>query len=101
MPPMAPAWDLDKVLLFICPGVFEPFSDKDLHTITKKSLFLVVLATAYRVSGLQSLFIMVSKKGHDLFLAYIKSLIPYTALDSNLFPKFSRLKPLREFAPGF
>ena len=101
VPPTAPAWDLDKVLLYLRSGVFEPLSDKDLHTITKKTLFLVSLATAKRVSELQALSNIVSKKGHDLFLSYTKSFIPKTASDSNLLPRSFRLKSLREFAPGF
>ena len=50
-----PSWDLVKVLEFLKSPVFEPLHQASLHDLTRKTLFLTVLASAKRVSELQAL----------------------------------------------
>ena len=44
-----PPWDLDAVLRHLMSDAYEPLSSQSLRTVTKKTLFLVALATAKRV----------------------------------------------------
>ena len=41
-----PSWDLPKVLNFLRLSPFEPLSTASLRDITRKTLFLIALATA-------------------------------------------------------
>ena len=50
-----PSWDLLTVLTFLRSSPFEPLSNASLRDITRKTLFLVALATAKRVGELQAL----------------------------------------------
>ena len=50
-----PAWDLLKVLDYLRSSVFEPLSNASLRDLTRKTLFLVALATAKRVGEIQAL----------------------------------------------
>ena len=55
-----PSWDLEKVLDFLRSPVFEPLSSCLLCDLTRKTLFLVSLATAKLVGEIQALSRMVS-----------------------------------------
>ena len=55
-----PTWDLLKVLTYLRSSVFEPLSNASLRDLTRKTLFLVALATAKRVGELQALSRFVS-----------------------------------------
>ena len=48
-------WNVDVVLSFLCSGRFEPLSRSSLRDLTRKTLFLLALALAKRVSELQAL----------------------------------------------
>ena len=48
-------WNLDVVLRFLCSSRFEPIDNSDILDLTKKTLFLVTLALAKRVSEVQAL----------------------------------------------
>ena len=48
-------WNLDVVLRFLCTSRFEPINESSLVELTKKTLFLVTLALAKRVSEIQAL----------------------------------------------
>ena len=50
-----PAWDLVEVLEYLKSLVFEPLHQSSLRDLTRKTLFLVTLASAKRVSELQAL----------------------------------------------
>ena len=50
-----PSWDLLKVLEYLKSPVFEPLHQSSLRDLTGKTLFLVALASAKRVSELQAL----------------------------------------------
>ena len=50
-----PAWNLITVLEFLKSSIFEPLRQASLRDLTRKTLFLVALASAKRVSELQAL----------------------------------------------
>ena len=50
-----PVWDLDKVLFALRSAPFEPLEAASLRDLTKKTLFLVSLATAKCVGELQTI----------------------------------------------
>ena len=50
-----PSWDLDAVLWHLMSSAFEPLESVSLRAQTKKTLFLVSLATAKRISEIQAL----------------------------------------------
>ena len=54
---------------------YEPLESQSLRTLTKKTLFLVALATAKRVGELQALLNIVSSIGDDLVVTYKLSFV--------------------------
>ena len=50
-----PAWDLSRVLRYLNSPEFEPLPQASLRALSLKTLFLLALATAKRVSELQAL----------------------------------------------
>ena len=48
-------WNLDVVLKFLCSDKFEPLKEVSLLNLTKKTVILVALALAKRISELQAL----------------------------------------------
>ena len=50
-----PSWDLNKVLVYLRSSVFEPLQSVSLRALSKKTLFLLSLATAKCVGELQAL----------------------------------------------
>ncbi|XP_064120443.1 uncharacterized protein LOC135225117 [Macrobrachium nipponense] len=50
-----PGWNLDVVLRFLMSGKFEPIQECSFRDLTRKTLFLVALATARRVSEIQGM----------------------------------------------
>ena len=66
-----PSWDLEKVLEFLCSPVFEPLASCSLRDLMQKTLFLVSLATAKRVGGIQALSHMVSFSSTSAGLSYV------------------------------
>ena len=48
-------WNLDVVLKFLCSSKFEPLNSASLLSLTKKTLILVTLALAKRLSEIQAL----------------------------------------------
>ena len=55
VPHIALSWDLDVVLRHLMSSEYEPLEHLSLRALTKKTLFLVALATAKRVGELQAL----------------------------------------------
>ena len=49
------AWNIDVVLRYLCSEKFEPMEKTPLKELTKKTLFLLAMALAKRVSELQAL----------------------------------------------
>ena len=97
--PLAPKWDLAFVLSHMCKAPFEPFDKASLLYLSVKTVFLVTLATARRVSevhafsidsdhlrfsNLHGSLILMTQLG---FLA--KNQLPSRAPDSIKIPKLS------------
>ena len=77
-PQVPPSWDLDAVLRHLMSSAFEPLESVSLRALTKKTLFLVSLATAERVSEIQSLSKRVAAIGNDLMVSYLPHFIAKT-----------------------
>ena len=78
-PPQAPSsWDLDAVLRHLMSSAFEPLESVSLRALTKKTLFLVSLATAKRVSETQALSKAVAAIGNDLVVSFLPHFIAKT-----------------------
>ena len=95
-----PSWDLDKVLRHLMSSTCEPLESQGLHTLTKKVLFLVDLATAKRVSELQALSWVVPSSGDDLVLSYLPFFVAKTESPSNPLRRSFRPKALSDLAHG-
>ena len=95
-----PSWDLDKMLHHLMSSAYEPLESQGLRTITKKTLFLVALATAKRVGELQALSRVVPSSGDDLVLSYLPFFVAKTESPSNPLSRSFRLKALSDFAHG-
>ena len=86
-----PTWDLLRVLSLLCGSPFEPLESCSLRDLTRKTLFLLSLATARRVGELQA----VSSSGGDLFLFYLPEFRAKSESSSNPLPHSFRVRSLR------
>ena len=96
-----PSWDLDAVLRHLMSLAFEPLETVSLRALTKKTLFLVSLATAKRVSEIQALSKTVAAIGKDLMVSYLPHFIATTERVDAPVPRSFRILSLRESAGGF
>ena len=97
-PQVPPSWDLDAVLRHLMSSAFEPLEPVSLRTLTKKTLFLVSLATAKRVSEIQALSKLVAAIGNDLVVPFQPHFIAKTECVDAPVPRSFRVLSLREFA---
>ena len=93
-----PSWDLDVVLRHLMSSAFEPLEQCSLRALTKKTLFLVSLATAKRVSEIQALSKTVAAIGNDLVVSYQHHFVAKTERADAPVPRSFRILSLREFA---
>ena len=77
---------------------YEPLESLSLRTLTKKTLFLVALATAKRVGELQALSKCVSSVADDLVVLYLPHFVAKTECADALLPLSFRVRSLRDFA---
>ena len=96
-PQAPPSWDLDVVLRHLMSSAFEPLEPVSLRALTKKSLFLVSLATAKRVSEIQALSKTVAASGNDLVVSFLPHFIAKTERVDAPVPRSFRVLSLREF----
>ena len=82
------------------PESFVPLGSKDLRTLTKKTLFLMALATARRVGELQALSNVVPSSGDDLVVLYLPYFVSKTENSSNPIPSSFKIPSLFDFAYG-
>ena len=75
-PQAPPSWDLDAVLRHLMSSAFEPLESVSLRALTKKTLFLVSLATAKQVSEIQALSKTVAAIGNDLAVSFQPHFMP-------------------------
>ena len=92
-------WDLDIVLRHLKGSDYEPLEQASFRHLTKKTLFLVALATAKRVGELQALSQSVSFSGSDAFLQYVPEFVAKTSTIEHPVPRDFRLKAISS-APG-
>ena len=86
------------MLRHLMSSAFEPLESVSLRTLTKKTLFLVSLATAKRVSEIQALLKTVAAIGSDLVVSFQPHFIAKTkCVDAPVLRRFHILE-LREFA---
>ena len=97
--PSSPApWDLSKVLGYLSGAPFEPLDKASLLDVTKKTLFLLALATAKRVGELQALSYKISKQGNDIWVSYLSGFVAKTESAANPLPRTFRVRSLHDFA---
>ena len=89
-----PSWNLDVVLKALTLAPFEPLRSTSFRNLTKKTLFLVSLATAKRVGELQALSRTVVQQGGDLLVSYLPEFVAKTETASNPLPREFRIKSL-------
>ena len=97
-PQAPPSWDLDAVLRHLMSSAFEPLESVSLLALTMKTLFLVSLATAKRVSEIQALSKTVAAIGNDLMVSYLPHFLAKTERADAPVPRSFRVLSLREFA---
>ena len=92
-----PPWDLLRVLSLLRGSPFEPLDSCSLRDLTRKTLFLLSLATGHRVGELQAVSSAVSSSGGDLFLSYLPKFRAKSESSSNPLPRSFRVRSLRDF----
>ena len=88
------------VLRFLRASTFEPLSSLSLRSLTKKVLFLVSLATAKRVGGLQALSCVASFSSSGACLSYVPKFVAKTEPALNPLPRSFVVTSLDDFAAG-
>ena len=97
-PQAPPSLDLDVVLRHLMSSAFEPLESVSLRALTKKTLFLVSLATAKRVSEIQALSKTVAAIGYDLVVSFQPHFIAKTVRADAPVSHSFRVLSLRESA---
>ena len=90
-----PSWSLAKTLEYLKGPVFEPLGSCDWRNLTKKTLFLVALATAKRIGELQAISHSVSFQSEDAVLSYLPEFVAKTETLKNPVPRSFKLKSLK------
>ena len=94
------SWNLDVVLKYLCSGIFEPLSSSSLRNLTLKTLFLLALASAKRVSELQALSKVVGFRGEDCIVKYVDVFVAKTESLENPIPRSFIIKGLAPLTEG-
>ena len=71
-----PKWSLDIVLKYLASDVFEPLEHTDFMSLTLKTVFLIALATAFRVSELHALSVAADCCRHNVDGSYTLQTCP-------------------------
>ena len=95
-----PSWDLPSVLNFLRSSPFEPLSSASLRDLTRKTLFLISLATAKRVGELQALSHRVSLSSSSAGLSYVPEFVAKTETAIRPLPRSFEVQSLEDFAAG-
>ena len=95
-----PTWDLNKVLNRLMSPPFEPLQEATLRNLTKKTLFLVALASVKRIGELQAISSRVAKTSIDRSLSYLPEFVAKTETESNPIPRNFIIKALSDYAAG-
>ena len=92
-----PPWDLLVVLQFLCGPPFEPLDTASLRSLSQMVLFLVSLATAWRVEELQAVSREVSFSGSDAYLSYLPEFRAKSESAVNPLPRSFCVRSLNDF----
>ena len=95
-----PAWNLLTVLEFLKSPIFEPLRQASLRDLTRKTLFLIALASAKRVSELQALSRTVSFSSSGAAVAYVPEFLAKTESALRPLPRSFDIPSLSDFAAG-
>ena len=95
-----PSWDLLKVLEYLKSPVFEPLHQSSLRDLTRKTLFLVALASAKRISELQTLSRIVSFSSSAAAVSYVPEFSAKTETAVRPLPRTFAIQSLSDFAAG-
>ena len=98
-PRVFPSWDVNQVLTYLSGAPFEPLGQASFRNLTKKTLFLVSLATVKCVSELQAISVEVGTSplpSSDLLLSYLPNFVAKTESESNPIPRSFILKLLKD-----
>ena len=89
-----PSWDLDKVLSYLASDKFQDMGSISLDLLTKKTLFLVALATAKRLGELQAVSSVIATNQDDFMLSYLPEFLAKTETSESPVNRVFRLKSL-------
>ena len=95
-----PSWDLNVVLTFLRSSSFEPLTTISLRDFTRKTLFLLSLATAKRVGEIQALSRRVSFSSSAAGLSYVPEFVAKTESALRPLPRSFEVPSLGDFAAG-
>ena len=95
-----PSWDLPSVLNFLRSSPFEPLSSASLRDLTRKTLFLLSLATAKRVGELQALSRRVFFSSSSAGLSYVPEFVAKTETATRPLPRSFEVQSPDDFAVG-
>ena len=87
-------WNLDVVLKALTMAPFEPLRTTLVCNLTKKTLFLLALASAKRVSEIQALSSRVTFQNGDMLVAYLPEFIAKTETLANPVSREFRVRNL-------
>ena len=90
-------WDLQVVLLSFTRPPYVPLEAASFRDLTKKTLFLLSLATVRRVGELQAVSRHVAWRGNDVSLSYLPSFVAKTESPSNPLPRHFLVRSLVDF----
>ena len=93
-----PSWDLTTVLTFLRSSSFEPLTTISLRDHTRKTLFLISLATAKRVGEIQALSRRVSFSSSSAGLSYVPEFVAKTESAMRPLPRSFEVQSLGDFA---
>ena len=93
-PCRVPPWNVDVVLKALTGPPFEPLGQVSFRDLSRKTLFLVALATAKRVGELSALSMVTATQGQDLILSYLPEFVVKTETGLNPIPREFRLRSL-------
>ena len=95
-----PAWNLLAVLEFLKSPIFEPLRQASLRDLTRKTLFLIALALAKRVSELQALSRTVAFSFSAASVVYVPEFLAKTESALRSLPRSFDIPSLSDFAAG-
>ena len=96
-----PAWNLLTVLEFLKSPIFELLRQASLRDLTRKTLFLIALASAKRVSELQALSRTVAfSSSAAAAVAYVPEFLAKTESALRSLPRSFDIPSLSDFAAG-